>query len=409
MVEAVPPRREPAGGVRRRAPRGGAVSQEAHFMIASFEGAIRHYGHIMRHLQGRGYEVHLWTMDPIAADLVQALVPGLSCHRLPLVRGDHRMRDALRTVVTAVRLARRHPDAIFTSWSLQTNLTCGLALRAFGRRCVFIAAGMGSAFSSDALRFRLARRIVMPAYRWMFGGPRSQVIVQNRDDHALVTGMLGVPPAQVHLMHGCGIDPAEVPFSEPLSTRRPRVVLVPARLIREKGIFEAAHASRMLCERGVEHELWFTWGIDPGNPFSLTQAEVDALPGISPAIRTLGYQPSIVPLLDAASVVCLPTYREGLPTALLEAAAYGRPIVTTDAIGPRDIVSHEHNGLLVPVGDPRALADALERVLCDDALADRLRRNAHRDYLRRGTRAATLAQALPAYHLLGVPASVRDD
>jgi glycosyltransferase involved in cell wall biosynthesis len=147
-------------------------------------------------------------------------------------------------------------------------------------------------------------------------------------------------------------------------------------------------------------------GHRPGNPHTLTRAEVDGLPAISSAVRVLGHQPSMAPLFDAAHVVCLPTHREGLPTALLEAAACGRPIVTTDAIGPRDVVRHEHSGLLVPVGDPRALADALERVLCDDALADRLRRAAHRDYLRRGTRAATLAQALPAYHGLGVPAGV---
>jgi glycosyltransferase involved in cell wall biosynthesis len=401
-IHAEPGRRS-TRAARRGAPGAAPVTREAHFLIAPFEGAIRHYGHIMGHLQRQGYEVHLWTMEPIAPALVAALVPGLTCHRLPLVRGDHRVLDALRTVARAAALAVRHPDAVFSSWSVQTNLLCGVPLRALGRRCVFILAGMGSVFSSDAPHLRIARQLVIPIYRWLLRGPQSRVIVQNRDDLHFVTEVLGVPSQRVQLMHGCGIDPADFPFCDRLSERRPRVVLVPARLIREKGIFEAAEASRLLCERGVEHELWFTYDLDPGNPHSLTRAEVDALPSTSPAIRVLGRQPAIRPLLDAAHVVCLPTYREGLPTALLEAAAYGRPIVTTDVIGPRDIVRHEHNGLLVPVRDPRALADALERVLRDDALADRLRRNAHHDYLQRGTRDATLAQALPAYHSLGVP------
>jgi len=130
-----------------------------------------------------------------------------------------------------------------------------------------------------------------------------------------------------------------------------------------EGIFEAAQASLILCQRGIDHELWFSSDIDPANPLSLTRAEADALPSWSPAIRVLGYQPSIMPLLEAAHVVCLPTYREGLPIAL---------------------------------------ADALERVLSDDALADRLRRSAHAQFMRRCTRTATLAQALPAYHSLGL-------
>jgi len=379
------------------------VTREAHFLIAPFPGAVLHYGHVMRHLMATGHQVHLWSMEPIDAALVDAEVPGLICHRLPLVRGDHGVVAALRTAVASLALGVRKPDALFTTWSLQTNLLCGVPLRALGRRCVFLVAGMGTVFSSDALRFRLARQVVAPTYRWLFRGEHSRVIVQNDDDVAFVTGVLGVRPDRVHRMHGCGVDPAAYPFAERLPERRPRVVLVPARLVREKGIFEAAEASRLLLARGVEHELWFSSDVDPGSPLSLTRAEADDLPRRSPAIRVLGHPPSIAPLLAAAHVVCLPTYREGLPTALLEAAAAGRPIVTTDAIGPRDVVRHDHSGLLVPVRDPHALADALERVLTDDALAERLRRAAHADYLRRGTRAATLAQALVAYHSLGVP------
>ncbi|HTE53297.1 MAG TPA: glycosyltransferase [Kofleriaceae bacterium] len=378
--------------------------REAHFLIAPFVGAVCHYHHVMRHLMGLGYDVHLWTMEPIDQALVDELAPGLTCHRLPLRRGRYGAVAQLRTIVSSIRLGLRRPGAIFTTWSIQTNLLCGLPLRLLGRRCVFLMAGMGTVFTSDALRFRLMRRLVAPTYSWMFRGENSRVIVQNSDDLDLVTGELGVPRDRVHQMWGCGADPWVYPFAERLSARRPRVVLVPARLIREKGIFEAAEASRILYQRGVEHELWFTYDVDPANPHSLTRADADALPSRSPAIRVLGYQPSITPLLEAAYAVCLPTYREGLPTALIEASAYGRPIVTTDVIGTRDLVSDGETGLVVPPRDPRALADALERVLVDEALAERLRQAAHQRFLARCTRTATLAQALGAYHSLGVPA-----
>jgi glycosyltransferase involved in cell wall biosynthesis len=375
---------------------------DVHFMIATFDGALRHYGHLMRHLQQSGHVVHLWTMDAVDAALVDELVPGLRAQRLPLDRMRPGLPDAVRTLAASLRIARRHPHALFTTWGIQTNLFCGAPLRLLGRRCVYLLAGMGTMFSSDRLRYRLARRLVVPTYRWMMSGPHSRVIVQNDDDLAYVIEELGIPRDHVHKMFGCGVERRDFPYAPGLSTRRPKVVLVPARIIREKGVYDVARASRLLVDRGVEHELWFSAGPDPGNPLSLDDAEVAALPRLSPAIRVLGRQPSIVPLLDAAWAVCLPTYREGLPTALVEAAAYGRPIVTTDVIGARDAVTHGHSGLVVPVRDAPALADALEQVLRDEVLAERLRTNARADYLRLGTKEATLAQALPAYHSLGV-------
>jgi glycosyltransferase involved in cell wall biosynthesis len=376
---------------------------DLHFLFATFPGALSHYGHVMRHLMGRGHRVHLWTMDPIDPEMVAARAPGLACHRLPLERSQPAPLAALRTVARAIRLAADHPASTFTMWSVQTKLLCGLPLRAFGRRCIFLVPGLGTVFSSDLVRFRLARRLVVPAYRWMFRGEHSRVIVLNRDDHAFMTDVIGVPRAQIFLMHGgCGVDPAEFPYAAPLPERRPRAVLVPARLVREKGIFEAARASRLLHDRGVAHEMWFSSDVDPGNPLTLTRAEVAALPAMSPAIRILGHLREMPPVFQAAYAVCLPTYREGVPTALVEASATGRPIITTDAVGPRDLIRDGHNGLRVPIGDAIALAAALERVLTDDDLARRLARNAYEHYLGHCTQAATLRQALPAFESLGV-------
>ena len=381
------------------------MTTDLHFLFAPFPGSLGHYGHLFRHLMGHGYPVHLWTMEPIDPELVETLAPGLRCHRLPLGRSSRDPVDALRTVVRTIRLAVEYPRSTFTLWSNQTYLLCGPPLRVLGRRSIFLVPGLGTIFSSDLLRFRMLRRAVVPVFRWLFRGPSSRVIVLNRDDLVFMTDVIGVPRDQVFLMHGgCGVDPARFPFDEQLPERRPRVVLVPARLIHQKGIFDAARASRMLCDRGVAHEMWFSSDIDPGNPLTLTRDEVASLPAISPAIRVLGYQPTMAPVYRAAYAVCLPTHREGIPTALVEASAIGRPVVTTDAVGPRDLIWHEYNGLVVPVGDAVALAAALERVLTDDELARRLQRNAYDHYLRNCTSHATLQQALPAFASLGVEA-----
>ena len=374
------------------------MTHDQHFLFAAFGIPLGHYGHLMRHLIEQGHDVHLWTMEPIDRALAQARVPGLRCHALPLVRRAPRAIDALRTIVATARLAMAAPSATFTLWSVQTKLLCGLPLRAFGRRCIFLVPGLGTLFSSDELRFRVARRIAIPAYRWLFRGEASRVIVLNRDDLAFMTDVIGVPRDRVFLMHGgCGVDPREFPFVEQLPARHPRAVLVPARLVREKGILEAVRASRLLLDRGIAHELWLSSDIDPANPLSLARADAESLPRISSAVRLLGHVPAMPPVFQAAYAVCLPTYREGVPTALVEASATGRPIVTTDAIGPRDLIRHGHNGLRVPVGDVPALAAALERVLTDDALARTLQRNAYAHYLAHSTSDATIAQALPAF------------
>jgi glycosyltransferase involved in cell wall biosynthesis len=378
-----------------------AMTDDVHFLIATFAGAMGHYSHLLRHMIACGHEVHLWTMEPIDPAIVSARVPGLHCHRLPLDRAGRSPVAALRTTLCAIQLAAQGKASVFTTWSVQTNLLCGLPLRAWNRRCIYLVPGLGTVFISKRRRFRLAARLLIPLYRWMFCGPASRVIVLNRDDLAFMTNVIGVPRDRVFLMHGgCGVDPREFPFVDKLPERR--IVLVPARLIHEKGIFDAARASRLLLDRGVDHEMWFSSDVDLGNPLTLTRAEVASLPQISPAIRILGYQRTMPPVFQAAYAVCLPTHREGIPTALVEASATGRPIVTTDAIGPRDLIRHDDNGLRVPIGDVRALADALERVLTDRVLAERLRRNAYAYYLANCTQEATLHQALPAYHSLGL-------
>jgi glycosyltransferase involved in cell wall biosynthesis len=128
--------------------------------------------------------------------------------------------------------------------------------------------------------------------------------------------------------------------------------------------------------------MWFSCGVDPGNPSSLGEAEVRAIEAANPSVRFLGWHPSTVPLYQAAHVVCVPTrYREGLPTVLLEAAACGRPIVATDNVGCRDFVQDGRTGVMVPPGSPAALADALARVLADEPGARRLADEAHRHFL----------------------------
>ena len=339
------------------------------------------------------------TIDAYA----ERLPPGMERRSLPMQRDRRAITSAIRTMAMAWRLGRAFPDAIFVCWTIMPILFCGLPLRFIERRCVFLLTGMGTIFGSDRLQHRLVRAVVKPMYRYLFSGPRSRVIVHNAEDKQYLVDSLGIDEHHVTATPGCGVDPDEFPFFEEFVPKRRKVILVPIRLLREKGVFDAAAASDELSRRGVDHEMWFSSAPDEGNPSSLTQRDIEAIEQSNPRVKFIGYQPSLVPCYQACDIVCVPTkYREGLPTALLEAAASGRPIVTCDNIGGREFITDGENGLIVPRAAPMALADAIERLIKDRELADRLRRNAFRHFQRGFTKDVMVARTLDVFHDLGM-------
>jgi glycosyltransferase involved in cell wall biosynthesis len=339
----------------------------------------------------------------------ERLPPGMERVSLPMQRDRRTITSAIRTMAMAWRIGRAFPDAIFVCWTIMPILFCGLPLRFMERRCVFLLTGMGTIFGSDRLQHRLVRAVVKPMYRYLFSGTRSRVIVHNAEDKQYLMESLGIDQDHVTVTPGCGVDPDEFPFFEEFVPKGRKVILVPIRLLREKGVFDAAAASDELSRRGVDHEMWFSSAPDEGNPSSLTQRDIEAIEQSSRRVKFIGYQPSLVPSYQACDIVCVPTkYREGLPTALLEAAASGRPIVTCDNIGGREFITDGENGLIVPRAAPIALADAIERLIKDQQLTERLRRKAFRHFQRGFTKDVMVARTLAVFRDLGmaVPSGV---
>lgn len=352
------------------------------------------YNHMAQHFLAQGHPVIICTPETPTPEQRARLTDEVLHEPMPIDRSAGGSRGLWTVLQHGRALARRYPDGIFTLITAQAHILYGLPLRWAGRRIVFLMAGMGTLFSSQQRRHKLLRPWVKRLYRHLYGGRQVRVMTQNREDQAYVRAQLGA--RDPIFMPGCGADPQDFPYSEPPQTR-PKVILVPARIIVEKGIWEAAEASSILAERGVDHQLWFSSDIDHGNPMALTRADVDSLTRRNPHIRFLGFQKEMGPVFRGCHVVCLPSYREGLPTALIEASAVGRAIVATRVHGCREIIEDGCNGLLVPPRDAAALADALERVLRDDALMERLRQEAYRRFQSSYTREASLRATLPAY------------
>jgi glycosyltransferase involved in cell wall biosynthesis len=170
------------------------------------------------------------------------------------------------------------------------------------------------------------------------------------------------------LIRGSGVDlNTFVPAEEPSG---PVTVVLASRLLGDKGVREFVGAARQLHARGIKGRFVLVGDVDPGNPTSLTSSEIRSWE-YDGTIEWWGHRDDMSQVFADCHLVCLPSYQEGLPKVLIEAAAAGRPIVTTDVPGCREVVQHGETGFLVPPRTVSPLASALEQLMLDQALRAR--------------------------------------
>jgi glycosyltransferase involved in cell wall biosynthesis len=324
---------------------------------------------IARAARDAGFDVHV-AGDIVSDEEIAAVRrEGLTFHRLRLSRGTLSPGRDLAYFAQLTRLMRRLRPDLVHNITAKPIVYGTLAARALGVRAIVNAiSGLGYAFSGARDR-RLLSRLVAAAYRVTLRRPGILVIFQNTDDVEAFVSARIIDRAQAILIRGSGVDLEQfAPSAEPGGP--PRVVL-PARMLRDKGVVEFARAAQLLRSRGAAASFLLAGMLDEANPAALSRDELTRLQQQS-GVELLGQVADMPALLRSIHVVCLPSYREGLPKALLEACAAARPIVTTDVPGCREVVDHEVNGLLVRARDVVALAEALQRLLGDAALRVRM-------------------------------------
>ena len=246
----------------------------------------------------------------------------------------------------------------------------GSIARLRGITAIFAISGLGYLFISTGLKARLFRLLASVAYKFVLRGPRSTAIFQNEDDRHLFLDRHLVLQADTVLIPGCGTDtelfcPADSPPSEPV------VVMLPARLQLEKGVREFVEAADILTERGIDARMVLVGYADFDRPGGISEAELREWCE-SRNVEWWGHSTDMPRTLRQAHIVCLPSYREGFPKVLIEAAACGLPVITTDVPGCRDAVRVDETALLVPARDATELAKALERLITDRDLRTRM-------------------------------------
>jgi len=331
------------------------------FIVNESAFFLSHRAEIAAAAAAQGFEVHVATPPGPGSEQVRAR--GFAHHPIAMTRsgtglaGEWRAFRSIQRVIAKVR-----PDIVHLV-TMKPVIYGGIAARLARVPGVVAAiAGLGHLFGQGAER-RAQRALVAPLFRLALGGEAVRVIFQNDEDRRRLIAFAGLSAANAVLIRGSGVRVAEFPVAaEPDST--PAVVFA-SRLIWPKGVAEFVEAARRLRGRGVNARFRLAGDIDPQNPRSLHEGDVEHLRREG-AVEVLGHVRDIPALFAAAHIVVLPSYYgEGLPTVLLEAAAAGRPVVTTDHPGCRDAIEPDVTGLLVPPRDAARLADAIESLLRD--------------------------------------------
>ncbi|WP_457571546.1 glycosyltransferase family 4 protein [Desulfovulcanus sp.] len=231
-------------------------------------------------------------------------------------------------------------------------------------------AGMGFIFASQSKKARLVRPFLLFLFRLLLQRKNTWLILQNPDDRDLFLSRNICSRDRIILIPGSGVDTAKFqPVPEP-QDGVPVIVIV-ARMLWDKGVGELVEAAKILKDKGHKFEVWLVGSPDRENPASIPEKQLLDWHNRG-LVKYLGYREDVSHIWRQAHIGVLPSYREGLPKSLLEGAASGRPLVTTDTPGCREVVRDGENGFLVPVRDARALADALAKLIEDRALRHKM-------------------------------------
>lgn len=309
----------------------------------------------------KGYEVHLACGISDKKEYLENL--GLKVHALNLSRSGTGIKGELKAFIEIYNVLKKVTPDIAHFVTIKPVLYGGIASRFLSiHNKVFSISGLGFIFIKQGLKATIVRKLIKIMYRFALDGKNSHVIVQNPDDKEVVNSIVKVP---ISLIRGSGVDLNQYEYKE--ENNENEKVSMACRLLKDKGVFEYIDVVKILKQKlpNVEFELY--GDIDIHNPASLTSDDIKKIKEEG-FVNVYGFSSDISKVFSDSNIVVLPSYREGLPKVLIEAAACGRAIVTTDVPGCRDAIEPNVTGLLCEVKDTESLASVIEKLILDKEL-----------------------------------------
>ena len=323
--------------------------------------------------QKAGWDVTVVTADTGRLKDIEAA--GLKVINLPMSRSGMNILQELRAFLFLYKLYRHEKPDVVHHVGIKTILWGSLAakfasvLSGADIAVVNAVSGLGGFFAEDNKSF--LSKILPKVLRFSHHEKELLVIFQNQEDRQLYLKHQIIKESQVRYIKGSGVDLKDFCYI-PESAEGKIIILLTARMIVEKGVFVLTEAAEKLrVEYEDKAEFWIVGGLDD-HPGAITKDQLDAVCD-GRYIKWLGRREDVKDLLQQCHIFAFPSYyMEGLPKSLIEACAIGRPIVTTDNIGCRDVVTDGVNGYLVPVKDCVELAEKIKVLINNPDLRNRM-------------------------------------
>lgn len=317
-----------------------------------------------------GYNVVVATRVEKHRDRI--LSAGLKLIPITMVRNGRNPWTEFLSICELVRIYRSERPDLVHHVALKPVVYGSLAARISGvPRVVNAIAGMGFVFASQSWKARILRPVLKCSMRILLNRPNTRIILQNPDDFSMLVEAGIADPERTDLILGSGVDVEQFrPFPDPGGETMVMVMMV-SRMLWDKGVGEFVEAARLVKSEGRRARFVLVGDSDTENPGTVPRARLKAW-NDEGTVEWWGHRNDMPAVLAQSHIVCLPSfYREGVPKSLIEAASCGRPIVTTDSPGCREIVKDGENGFLVPVRDSAALAVAVRKLVDDPHLRRR--------------------------------------
>jgi len=334
------------------------------FFITEDWAFLSHRLPLARAARDAGWKVVIAANVTTKAEIIRG--EGFILEPIPLDRGGIHPWRELKALATLARVLIRHRPDILHCVAVKPVIYGNLVALLTGQKATVSAlAGMGYAFTAGSRRVKLLRLFLSTLLRVLLRRPKHHVIVQNDDDRDLLLSIGAATPETITLIPGSGVDLEALPALPPPDNDPPVYALI-ARMLADKGVREAVAAMD-----SVPGTLWLVGAPDSHNPSSIDETELRRWEQ-GGKVKWLGHRPDILNIWRDADIAVLPSYREGMPKVLLEAAACARPIVTTDVVGCRQVIDDGVEGFIVPARDSTGLAEAMRRLAEDPELRHRM-------------------------------------
>lgn len=315
-----------------------------------------------------GFDVHVATGK--GKKINEIIEHGFRHHLIPLTRSSYNPITEIRSILAIyILMCKLRPNLVHLVTIKPLLYGCIAARLSNVPSVVGAISGMGTIFSTSNAKILWIKYFMRFFYKLALAHPNIKIIFQNSDDLSLVVGFGAISDKNAVLIKGSGVSLDDYSVS-PLPDGQPIVSFI-ARLLKDKGVKEFIDAAKLLQKRSISAKFWLIGDQDPENLTSVTNDEILNW-NKSRSVCLLGHRNNIAELISNSHIIVLPSYREGMPKVLMEAAACGRAVITTDVPGCRDAIQEGETGLLVPAKDSSALADAIQFLISNPAICKQM-------------------------------------